>query len=53
MIYFPDDPVKQEMLDALIDQVKHYNCDRTYRRCNAIIPIIEKATGKSIKEVIS
>ena len=63
-IYFPDDPVKQEMLKDLVD-IYHESTDRVCNDCLADRRIfdcdcsrsismlaIEKATGEKIEEVL-
>lgn len=40
-----------EMLEALIDQAKHYDFDLTFDRMKAIAPVIKKATGKTLEEI--
>ncbi len=55
-IYFPDDPIKQEMLEGLVFVYEHTNpiCDNNTETCVLckIQPIIERAAGESIKEII-
>lgn len=54
-IYFPDDLLKQEMLEALINmndcRDNNYNYFITFFH-GTVKPLIEKATGKPITEVI-
>ena len=40
-----------DMLEALIDQARHYNGDESFARFAAIKPVIEKATGKTWEEL--
>jgi hypothetical protein len=58
-IYFPDDPIKKEMLKSMISAFKQndHRCDECIipSGCscfyNIIRTAIEKATGKPIEEV--
>jgi hypothetical protein len=61
-IYFPDDKVKQDMLEALIKIHREYHNDGCCADCNApngcycisniSARAIESATGKTIDEVM-
>jgi hypothetical protein len=54
MIYFSDDPIKQEMLEALITELKHFDYNnRDNNEAVILSNLIERATGKSIEEVLA
>lgn len=64
-IYFPDDPIKQEMLEALIKLSQkiceeHYDVSLSLNNCQCsmcfsarqAVYLIEKATNQKIEEVL-
>lgn len=52
-IYFPDDPVKQKLLEGFIElTIESINVHGKEKNIEEI-ELIEKATGKSIEEVLS
>lgn len=50
-IYFPDDPVKQEMFKLLFGIIKSYQIDH-YWFYKKLKIIIERETGKNIEDLI-
>jgi len=53
-IYFPDDPIKQEMLEALVEVYKDLRAEAGCLTTSHdyLDAVIEKATNKKIEEVL-